>query len=625
MDRRHFCKTCAIAGTAVSLPSLSAGTIARAAEKIAQPGRQWEQVVAFLNLDANEVERQLQLRRNGLQVIHPVVLPEEKVGFYGWPHGGIVDETLLVHVRAGALLMRSRDGGNTWEQVRETPHNIYVTGTLPQSGKVVMVAVDREKKNSLSVMASLDKGSTWEIRNVPVKTPRHLTSRIAVHPRFGLITGGHQSSDELEFLVSDDEGESWRHVTFPLPGFYTDGTVVFTWEDKLGVFARGHHGGSDGWSAFTQCYPTNLEAADRFEDLVWEYRTTNIFVAKMDTPDAYYNPVTGRIEAINTKRDAGFPYRDTGLNHENNGQGYMTLNLWSIDPEAFLAGEATWRYEGTIVRSKGEKARRTNPRDGMHPPGSVVDEENGLHHIFIYAGNHAHGDGAPDSGRTGVFCITRSLDTSDWRTTVAALDHYEEIYGVQEDFQDLDRWITTGDPTGELLFQRTEPPERVSEVPLPQGVVETTETGYLHIRTDEPGYYGIHNENCIITKNYKMECKVRVARYAVDGDSLGICVNYGPQKQHLILRSDGLYEAKSPEELQRVTQLAMDHEWHVWSAVMQEGKVRLFLDDAPIGQGAAMTDPSIGHRPVTLYARPTKASDPVEVYVDSFHIDNLER
>jgi len=40
----------------------------------------------------------------------------------------------------------------------------------------------------------------------------------------------------------------------------------------------------------------------------------------------------------------------------------------------------------------------------------VVDVEHGLHHVFIYAGDHAHGDGAPDTGRTGVFCITRCLN-----------------------------------------------------------------------------------------------------------------------------------------------------------------------------------------------------------------------
>ena len=121
-----------------------------------------------------------------------------------------------------------------------------------------------------------------------------------------------------------------------------------------------------------------------------------------------------------------------------------------------------------------------------------------------------------------------------------------------------------------------------------------------------------------------MEGKVRVDRFAAEGDTFGMCINYGPRKQHLILRSDGLYVAKSPEELQRITQLDMDHKWHVWSAVVQESEVRLFLDGAFIGEAAVMIDPSIGRRPVTLYARTTKVTDPVEVYVDFFHVDNME-
>ena len=583
----------------------------------------WGVVREYLNLDATEASRQRELSSNGLQEIRPILTPEGPVGFLGWPHGMLVERNLLVHVRAGALLLGSRDGGRTWKTVRRTPENIYVGARTVRGAKAVIVGVDRARPNTLSVMTSLDQGDTWDTRDVSVKTPRHLTSRIAVHPRFGLIAGGHPSVNELTFLASDDDGESWRYVAFALPGLYTDGTVVFTWKDNLGVFARGRHGGGNGWSTFAQCYPTNMADAERFEDLSWECVQTNIFVAKMDTPDAYYNPVTECIEAVVTKRDAGFPYRDTGLNHALNGRGYMTLNLWSIDSPAFLSGQGTWRFEGAILRSRGEKARRADPRDGMHPAGSVVDEENGLHHIFIYAGDYAHGDGAPNTGRTGIFHISRCLDTRRWRAKIAELDAYDAVYGVDEDFASLDDWIATGDPTGSLEFQRTEPPRRLAEAALPLGLVEATHEGYLHIRTHAPGYYAVHHENCIITKDYVVEFRVRASRYAWAGDTFGLNINYGPWKQHLILRNDGLYEYESPEETRRIAEINMDHDWHVWSAVMRDGIARVSLDGQPVGKGAAMVDPGIGNRPVTLYVNTPKESDMADVYIDYLRIDNL--
>ncbi|MEI9808043.1 MAG: hypothetical protein WDO16_09310 [Bacteroidota bacterium] len=125
-----------------------------------------------------------------------------------------------------------------------------------------------------------------------------------------------------------------------------------------------------------------------------------------DTYGAQYNPVSGRIEAVATKRDWGLPYTESG---------YMTLGLWSIAPGDFQKGNNQWRYEGTLLRSKGEKSRVDYPRDGFHPASTVIDEKNGVQHIFFYAGNRSHGeDGAPDKGYTGIFRLSRTLDTKKW-------------------------------------------------------------------------------------------------------------------------------------------------------------------------------------------------------------------
>lgn len=584
--------------------------------------------IDYLNLDEAEVSRQRAFACSGAQEIAPVLLPEGRLAdkatgsAIGWPHGGIVDDVLVVHFRVRGGLIRSTDGGRIWGDPIFTDCGILVSAATA-NGDMVAVSVDRRQPNILDVLISKDKGESWQHHQAEVTTPAHLTGRLAVHPRFGLIAAGHPERDQLVFLVSRDEGRSWRRVAFPLPGFYTDGTVLFGWEDQLGVFARRHHGGTR-WSTFAQCYPTNIETAKRFEELEWKWTTNNIFVAKMDTPDAVYNPVSGRIEAVTTKRDAGFPYRDSGL-HSGRGRGYMTLNLWSIAPEEFLEGRTDWRFEGVLLRSRGEKARLQNPRDGMHPSGTVVDERKGVQHIFIYGGDRAHGQGAPETGKTGVFRITRTLDTKRWREKAAELDNYGEIFRLDEDFESLDRWITSGSPMGDLEFHRTEPPRRVGDAPLPRGgMIDVDNAGRLCIRTGESGYHGLHYEDIIVTHNYRLEFKARIRAYADRGDTLAVNVNYGPQKFHLILRKDGVYDLEAPERARRIVSTPMGNDWNVWVVEMRDGEARIYQDGEFVGIGKPMADPAVGNRPISIYSNPRKTSTSrTDLQMEYFRFESL--
>lgn len=584
------------------------------------------EVIEYLNLDQAEASRQQAFARSGVQEIAPVLLPDGEVAAeaggdaFTWPHGGIVDDVLIVHFRVRGGLIRSTDGGRTWEDPVFTDCGILVLGTTG-NGKAVAVSVDRRKSNRLDVLVSKDKGESWQHHRVEGPTPAHLTGRIVAHPRFGLIAGGHPESNQLVFLVSQDEGQSWRRVAFPLPGFYTDGTVPFAWGDNLGVFARRHHGRGH-WSAFAQCYPTNIEAAQRFEELQWQWTPNNIFVAKMDTPDAVYNPVSGRLEAVTTKRDAGFPYRDSGLNSRS--AGYMTLNLWSIAPDEFLNGKKDWRFEGVLLRSKGEKARLQDPRDGMHPAGTVIDQKRGVQHIFIYGGDRAHGEGAPETGRTGVFRITRTLDTARWREKAAELDNYDQIFRIEEDFESLDRWVTSGSPMGQLEFHRTEPPRRVGDAPLPQGGMIAIDGQRLCIQTGEPGYHGLHCEDIVVTPNYRFEFKARVRAYADRGDMLGVNVNCGPQKFHLILRKDGVYDLEAPERARQILKMPMGDDWSVWAVEMRDGQARVYRDGEFVGNSTPMLDPVVGSRPISIYSNPDRGpGNRTDVQIEYFRFENL--
>ena len=80
-----------------------------------------------------------------------------------------------------------------------------------------------------------------------------------------------------------------------------------------------------------------------------------------------YNPVTKRFEAVRSVREK------------------MLLDLWSIDPAEWESAE--WRFEGTLFARKPEEAGFYATADGFHPTGTVIDEEKGVQHIFIYSGH----------------------------------------------------------------------------------------------------------------------------------------------------------------------------------------------------------------------------------------------
>ena len=96
-----------------------------------------------------------------------------------------------------------------------------------------------------------------------------------------------------------------------------------------------------------------------------------------------YNPVTKRFESVRSVREK------------------MLVDLWSIDPAEWESAE--WRFEGTIFARKPDEAEFYGTADGFHPTGTVIDEENGVQHIFIYSGHPC--------GPAGSFRITRTLDT----------------------------------------------------------------------------------------------------------------------------------------------------------------------------------------------------------------------
>ena len=118
-----------------------------------------------------------------------------------------------------------------------------------------------------------------------------------------------------------------------------------------------------------------------------------------DTVDLSFNPVTERFEVVASDREGG------GIDGRRHVP--QSLNLWSIDPDALLAGSAEWRYEGCLFERKDQFARNYGVAgrfgDGLHPAAAVIDPQQGVQHIFVYMG--------ASTGPAGIFHLTRTLDT----------------------------------------------------------------------------------------------------------------------------------------------------------------------------------------------------------------------
>ncbi|OAM90794.1 IPT/TIG domain-containing protein [Termitidicoccus mucosus] len=325
----------------------------------------------------------------------------------------------------------------------------YASGTtqLATSGTARLVAVtaqqDENPKTPRSrVYLSDDRGVTWrEQPNALAAMPTaavHSGPNMVRHPEFGLVVPFGQEttigSNKQNFLArSADAGETWEIKT------WLNATASRNVEPSLATWGSGHmviigrdYNEATGYDAasgkyyYTQNVYKHTPGAP-FSAVTFATARTNIAgngaTAKAkgknareahDTPDVIYNPVTGRIEMIQSSRWGNGAENPLPADPTDPTQCNNSLNLWSIDPVDLLASGTTWRFDGNLVERQGiilggaagtygEKGNK----DGYHPGGSIVDEAAGKQHIFIYVGVYTQ--------YANAYRLSRPLDTYAFR------------------------------------------------------------------------------------------------------------------------------------------------------------------------------------------------------------------
>jgi len=394
-----------------------------------------------LIISAAEKERLSDLEAKGVMTVRPVALP---VGSHlkgsnhhlGWPVGIKIGKTLLCayhqslrHHGEGprqdasssdAVIVRSTDGGRTWSDpvdirtfgVTKDPMSVWEMNSFAVLNHKVFLAT------TYGLYVSDNEGRSWEL--IPGALTRKQTGtpsdgaggagpRMIVHPQKGLVVvNGVARQPFIDLYHSTDEGKTWKHERFqvsdtihPLePTFmYHDGHLIFLtrnhplpfkWHQQLSETQRPVMMVSDtGW------FPMKHQAVTNISSFRWP-----------DTTDVDFNPVSQRFEAVVTNRNGG---AEEDEKNEKHGQ---TVNLWSISKEDLYAGRADqWRFEGTLLRfESGMLDIQADDIDAAHPGGAVIDEDEGVQHIFIYCGRY--------STPAGIYRISRTLDTTKLRDTI---------------------------------------------------------------------------------------------------------------------------------------------------------------------------------------------------------------
>lgn len=343
----------------------------------------------------------------GLFQLTEVVVPEGEnfeSGTYnfGWPVATKNGSSIVISTQRmllpgqmddnsgkGQLLIISEDGGESWATPIEV-QNLQPYGYRVGSQSCIGTFDGKFIQKGSGTMISENQGVNW---NPYPRAFKFVTQeeygangpRIHDHPDFGLIFfTGTTGSIESGSVFRSDDGTSWEdsywntvgtdQVNCPGPSalVLSDGSILML--------------ASNGRNMVQYLY--EFASGDSYDDITFSVDTIesiNTSLSAYDVPDLFHNPVSGKIEMVESSPAA--------------------ILIWSMDETDLMNGSTEWQSESVLLLRDGLAS--------MHPAGSVVDAENQLQHLYLYMGGEF-----PD--RNCIYQLSRTLDTevlSDWLNT----------------------------------------------------------------------------------------------------------------------------------------------------------------------------------------------------------------
>ena len=402
----------------------------------------------LVNMSAAQLEKLNEGKRRGLLELTPLVLPEGEyvVGkntHFGWPIATQAGDTIVViYLRrrshfvapqfdedsSGMMMIRSLDRGRTWSKpIDLRQHFRQNDGSLPYYSKSESIATTSDGAivvgHQGGTCRSDDQGKTWNhfahnFRKTlePGVRSRMNYPRMIEHPEYGLVRmdgtllkpefpGWPDTGQRMHAGFSRDGGRTWQDELHEVPIGGSAEPAMLLHDGALFMVGRPHDVVAYDGKSHTTRYIQYWSKTGWFplEAKLTNMRTTDRPKSGrpgkgLDTVDLSFNAITKRLEVVATDRMGG------GVE----GRFWevpFSLNLWSIDPKAMLAGSADWRFEGCLFERRASMTLNNQCKmsDGCHPAAAVIDPQERVQHIFIYLGS--------PSGPAGIFHLKRTLDT----------------------------------------------------------------------------------------------------------------------------------------------------------------------------------------------------------------------
>lgn len=437
VTRRSFLRTTLGASGAACL-----GGTAWAKPPALFPGESDPAIADQLGLSSAErtrLRQMIKLRLMDLALVVPA--PDDAPRHLGWP--------VATRLSSGRTIVVYRRNPGHGDEAIEPPNGRYVTysddlvhwlpsdqfspaarlglargmhcigSALVDGRERAIVVTSGDPGRYAEVFYSDDQGVSWSKNDTAfdgmLKDSFHCGPNLVTHPTFGLMAAFSQERGRRRrntLVRTLDGGQNWaeHHWVNSLTVRSVEPSMVTWGPGHILLLSRAFGDDAelgDSLTAYGQ-HVYRFQPDHGFDAIDFASARTNILARVSpdgfggnDTAEVIFNPVSGRLEALQSHRLGGGPEDESFAT----GKPESTLNLWSIDPEALLAGDSKWRYDGTLLRRRGIAER--GERDGLHPGGSIVDLALGQQHIFFYAGWRR----SPAS----IFRISRSLHTDDLR------------------------------------------------------------------------------------------------------------------------------------------------------------------------------------------------------------------